>query len=157
MKLTVIFIGKTGKKNLEQEICEYLRRLNHYAEINIIEISGIRLGAKLKESEIREKEGVLVLAKLKETDYLILLDERGKEMTSSDFAKTIGQWQNRSIKNAVFLIGGAYGFSEKVYLRANFNLSLSQMTFSHQMARLIFMEQLYRAYTILKGEPYHHV
>ena len=156
MKVKFVCIGKTGKDFLLQGENEYLNRLKHYVTIERIELPDLKQASKLSKDQIKDQEGKEFLAKVKSSDVLILLDERGKEMGSVQFADFVQQRFNSGAKNLVFLVGGAYGFSQEVYDRANYKLSLSKMTFSHQMIRMIFFEQLYRAMTILKGEPYHH-
>ncbi len=156
MKVKFVCIGKTGKDFLLQGENEYLNRLKHYVTIERIELPDLKQASKLSKDQIKDQEGKEFLAKVQSSDVLILLDERGKEMGSVQFADFVQQRFNSGAKNLVFLVGGAYGFSQEVYDRANIKLSLSKMTFSHQMIRMIFFEQLYRAMTILKGEPYHH-
>ena len=155
MKIKLLIIGKTNEKYLAEGISVYASRLSHYLpfEIEIIpETKG-----KQDISVQKEKEGEQILKRIKQGEHLVLLDEKGKMMTSVQFSNYIGQKMNTGNKALVFVIGGAFGFSEKVYRAANDAISLSSMTFSHQMVRLIFTEQLYRAMTILKNEPYHHV
>jgi 23S rRNA (pseudouridine1915-N3)-methyltransferase len=156
MKVKFVCIGKTGKDFLSQGENEYLNRLKHYVAIERIELPDLKHAAKLSTEQIKEQEGKELLTKIQVADLLVLLDERGKELSSVQFADFMQQRFNSGVKNLVFFVGGAYGFSQEVYDRANFKLSLSKMTFSHQMIRMIFFEQLYRAMTILKGEPYHH-
>lgn len=134
----------------------YERRLVHYCSFSRVEIADPKNLASLKEEQIKEREGQLILSKIFPSDYVILLDSRGDSLTSEEFAQRLDNLGMRSIKKLIFVVGGAYGFSEKMYQRADSTLSLSAMTFSHQMIRLLFTEQLYRAFTILKGEPYHH-
>lgn len=155
MKVTFIQVGKTASKDIKAITDDYSKRINRYTRFEEVMIDNGSI--KLTEpARVKEKEGELILKKLSATDYVILLDEKGKEYTSVDFAGVITNLTNQSIKNCCFVIGGAYGFSPEVYKRANAKISLSQMTFSHQIIRAIFMEQLYRAYTIINGEPYHH-
>lgn len=130
----------------------YIARLSHYCKFNLVEVES----GKGDESQIRKKESESILKRVGEKDVLALLDEKGKEFSSVEFAKTVSHYQNISTKNLVFVIGGAYGFSDEVYKRANLKMALSKMTFPHQLVRIIFLEQLYRAFTILKGEKYHH-
>lgn len=156
MKVKFICIGKTGKSFLEEGENEYLKRLKHYIPVERIEIPDLKNAKKLTFDQIKEAEGKEILVKLQQGDVLFLLDERGKEYSSVEFANFLQQKFNTGGKAIVFVVGGAYGFSEEVYSAANGKISLSTMTFSHQMVRMIFFEQLYRAMTILRGEPYHH-
>ncbi|MCO5260963.1 MAG: 23S rRNA (pseudouridine(1915)-N(3))-methyltransferase RlmH [Crocinitomicaceae bacterium] len=156
MKITFICIGKTSKKFLEEGEQEYLNRLKNYTKIERIELPDLKNARKLTLEQIKKEEGTLFLSKIPPGDELILLDERGKHYSSIDFSKFIDKKNISGIKGVTFLVGGAYGFSDEVYARANGKISLSTMTFSHQMIRMIFFEQLYRAFTIIKGEPYHH-
>ncbi len=156
MKIKLITISKTNKKFLIEGENEYQKRLKRYVKLERIEIPDIKNAKALSKSEIKLKEGEIILSKIDSADLVILLDDKGKEFTSMKFAKWIQNKRNLSIKNAVFVVGGAYGFSDAVYQRANEKMSLSKLTFSHQMVRMIFLEQLYRAFTILNNEPYHH-
>lgn len=156
VKVKFICIGKTGKSFLEEGENEYLKRLKHYVPVERIEIQDLKNAKKLTFDQIKEAEGKEILNKLQQGDLLFLLDERGKEYSSIDFANFLQQKFNSGGKSIAFVVGGAYGFSEEVYTAANGKISLSSMTFSHQMVRMIFFEQLYRAMTILRGEPYHH-
>lgn len=156
MKIRFICIGKTGKSFLEQGENEYLKRLQHYCKIERIEIPDLKNAKKLTMDQIKAKEGEEILTKIDASDHVILLDDKGKQHTSMQFADFLQQKMNQGTKTLSFVVGGAYGFSDEVYNRANGKLSLSLMTFSHQMIRMIFFEQLYRGFTILKGEPYHH-
>ncbi len=156
MKITFLVIGKTNQAPLIQLIDEYLRRLKHYTNFELLTIPELKNSKNISEKEQKDKEGELILKQLEIGDEVILLDEKGKEYTSVGFSEFIAKKLMTSNKRMVFVVGGPYGFSENVYARANGLISLSAMTFSHQMIRLIFVEQLYRAFTILKGEPYHH-
>ena len=156
MKIKVVCIGKTGKGFLIDGEKEYLNRLKHYVNIVRIEIPDIKNAKKLSIDQIKSLEGKEILSKVIPGEHLILLDEKGKDFTSEKFADFIQKKFNQGGKGLVFVIGGAYGFSKEVYDRSDSLLSLSKMTFSHQMIRMIFFEQLYRGMTILKGEPYHH-
>ncbi len=156
MKIKIVCIGKTGKSFLIDGENEYLNRLKHYVAIERIEIPDIKNAKKLSVDQIKTLEGKEILSKISSGEQLILLDEKGKDFTSEKFADFIQQKFNQGGKGIVFVIGGAYGFSKEVYDRSDSLLSLSKMTFSHQMIRMIFFEQVYRAMTILKGEPYHH-
>lgn len=156
MKIKIVCIGKTGKNFLIDGENEYLNRLKHYVSIERIEIPDIKNAKKLSVEQIKTLEGKEILTKISSSEQLILLDEKGKDYTSEKFADFIQQKFNQGGKGIVFVIGGAYGFSKEVYDRSDSLLSLSKMTFSHQMIRMIFFEQVYRTMTILKGEPYHH-
>ena len=156
MKVKLIVIGKTISKFLLDLENEYQKRLKHYCKFSELIIPDIKNGGKLSKKELKEKEGNLILDSLKKSDYVILLDDKGLALTSIEFSEFLNKKIVSSTNELVFVIGGAFGFSESVYRRANTKLSLSKMTFSHQMVRLIFKEQLYRAFTILKGEKYHH-
>ena len=156
MKIKLLTIGKTDDKNLQTLIEVYQNRLKHYINFKLEVIPDIKNAKNLSEPEQKEKEGELILKKLIPTDVLILLDEKGKEYRSVDFSKYLQKKMNSGIKQLVFVIGGPYGFSEEVYKKSTGKISLSKMTFSHQMIRLFVVEQLYRAFTILRNEPYHH-
>ncbi|MDO1500280.1 23S rRNA (pseudouridine(1915)-N(3))-methyltransferase RlmH [Winogradskyella maritima] len=156
MQITLLTIGKTDNKNLIQLIDDYSHRLEHYIKFQFDMIPDLKKVKHLSEAQQREKEGQLILDKTSTSDVLILLDENGKQLDSVAFANYLQKHMNSGIKNLIFVIGGPYGFSDAVYQRANGKLSLSKMTFSHQMVRLFFIEQLYRGFTILKNEPYHH-
>jgi 23S rRNA (pseudouridine1915-N3)-methyltransferase len=156
MKITLIFVGKTIKPFLIEGEKEFDNRLKHYIKIEEIVIPELKNVSKLSIEEIKIKEGELILSKIQSTDTVILLDDKGVSYSSEEFSNWIEQHQIRATKNLVMIVGGAYGFSKFVYERAQQKLSLSRMTFSHQMIRLILKEQIYRAYTIIKGEPYHH-
>ena len=156
MNIKLIAIGKTDNKNLQLLIEEYQKRLSFYIKFDLEIIPDIKNVKNLSESQQKEKEGELILAKISSTDQLILLDENGKTFSSIAFSEELQKKMNAGIKTLVFVIGGPYGFSESLYAKANRKISLSLMTFSHQMVRLFFIEQLYRSFTILKNEPYHH-
>ena len=156
MKIKVICIGKTGKPFLENGEKEYLNRLKHYSPVEKIEIPDLKNVKKFTKEQIKVAEGKLLLSKVQVGDQVILLDENGENFSSLDFSKFIQKRFNQGGKGIAFLIGGAYGFSDEVYTKAQIKISLSLMTFSHQMIRMLFFEQLYRAFTIIKGEPYHH-
>ena len=156
MKITLLAIGKTDDKNLIQLIDNYQNRLKHYIRFELDIIPDIKNIKNLSEAQQKEKEGELILKKLQPTDYLILLDEKGKEFRSKDFSNFLQKKMNSGIKQLVLVIGGPYGFSDAVYAKSQGKISLSKMTFSHQMIRLFMVEQLYRGFTILKNEPYHH-
>ncbi|MEY4926637.1 MAG: rRNA ((1915)-N(3))-methyltransferase RlmH [Bacteroidota bacterium] len=156
MKIEFWCVGKTTFGYLEEGIMLYDKRLRHYATFERIVIPDIKNPKNLSVEQIKEQEGSVILQRLQNDDFLVLLDERGKQFSSEDFADLLGKWQVQSLRRVVFVVGGAYGFSEAVYNRQNMQISLSRMTFSHQMVRLFFVEQLYRGFTILRGEPYHH-
>ncbi|MDC6365013.1 MULTISPECIES: 23S rRNA (pseudouridine(1915)-N(3))-methyltransferase RlmH [Flavobacteriaceae] len=156
MQITLIAIGKTDSADLERLISTYEQRLKHYIKFKFHIIPDIKNSKNLSETQQKEKEGELILGQLQASDILILLDENGKQFTSVDFSQFLQKKMNSGIKNLVMVIGGPYGFSETVYKRSNEKLSLSKMTFSHQMVRLFMVEQLYRGFTILRNEPYHH-
>lgn len=156
MKMTLLTVGKTDVKWVKEGLDLYSSRLVHYIPFTVSEIPELKNVSALTREQIKEKEGELILKQVKPSDDLILMDEHGKEFRSIEFADFIREKMSRSGKDIVFVIGGAYGFSKAVYDRANSKMSLSKMTFSHQMVRTIFTEQLYRAFTIIKGEPYHH-
>ncbi|MBA5628620.1 23S rRNA (pseudouridine(1915)-N(3))-methyltransferase RlmH [Moheibacter lacus] len=156
MNILLICIGKTDEKPLEELISKYEKRLPSHWNYQRIEIPDLKNRKNLSESQQKEKEAELILAKINPTDFVILLDEKGKQLHSTVFAASIQELMNLSVKQIVFLIGGPYGFADEIYARANRKLSLSQMTFTHQMVRLFLVEQLYRAFAILQGKPYHH-
>ncbi len=156
MKVSLIVIGKTDASYLSDAITEYKNRLVHYIPFEMLVIPDIKNVKNLSENQQKEKEGELILKALQPGDCLVLLDEHGKEFTSLQFAAYMEKKMHNVAKRLVFLIGGPYGFSDAVYKAAAEKISLSKMTFSHQMIRLIFTEQLYRAMTILHNEPYHH-
>lgn len=156
MKIVLIVVGRTIAKNMQMLLNDYIERVNHYLSFSVEVIPELKMTKNLTEFQQKEKEGECIIKYIKSGDYVVLLDEHGKEMRSVDFADWIQKKQNCSIKRLVFVIGGPYGFSSNIYKMANDKISLSCMTFSHQMVRLIFIEQLYRAMTILNHEPYHH-
>jgi len=156
MKITFLTVGKTEDAYLKEGIEKYVKRLKHYTKLVIIEIDELKNTKALTQEQQKTKEAELILKKIIPTDHVILLDEKGMELSSQQFAAYIDKKAIASVANLVFIVGGPYGFDASVYARANDKLSLSAMTFSHQMVRLFFTEQLYRAYTIIKGEPYHH-
>lgn len=156
MKITLLVVGKTEDKYLIEGIDKYLNRLKHYIGFNLIVIPDIKNTKNLTEAQQKSKEGELILKQISNPDIVILMDEKGKKYTSIKFADYLNKQMIGSVQHLVFVIGGPYGFDETIYKRANGSISLSDMTFSHQMVRLFFVEQLYRAFSILKGEPYHH-
>ena len=156
MKITLIAVGKTEDKYLIEGIDKYLNRLKHYINFNILIIPDIKNTKNLTEAQQKNKEAELIAKQINPTDVVVLLDEKGKKHSSVSFANYLNKQMIGSVQHLVFIIGGPYGFDESIYKRSNSSLSLSDMTFSHQMVRLFFVEQLYRAFSILKNEPYHH-
>ena len=155
MKTVLILVGKTENKHFQAGISDYAERIVHYMPFDIVTIPELRQTKNLSEEQQKTAEGELILKQIQSSDTVVLLDEHGKELRSVEFARWLEQKQ-QTARRLVFVIGGPYGFSSEVYARANEQISLSRMTFSHQMVRLVFTEQLYRACTIIKGEPYHH-
>jgi 23S rRNA (pseudouridine1915-N3)-methyltransferase len=156
MKITFITVGKTEDTYLKDGIEKYVKRLKHYTKLEMVDIPELKNTKALTEDQQKAKEAELILKKITVQDHVILLDENGMEFTSVQFANYINKRSVSSSANLIFVVGGPYGFDQTVYQRANDKISLSRMTFSHQMVRLFFVEQLYRAYSIIKGEPYHH-
>ena len=156
MKICLLVIGKTDEAYLQQGIEIFLKRIPHYISFELKVIPDLKNSKNLSEEQQKEKEGELIVQQFTSFDEVFLLDHQGMDVSSEEFARFLEKKTISGIKRLVFVIGGPYGFSGTVYSRANGKLSLSRMTFSHQMVRLIFVEQLYRAMTILKGEPYHH-
>lgn len=156
MKITLLTVGKTDKDWVKQGMDIYISRLKHYIPFSVVEIPELKNVSSLTKDQIKTREGELILKNVRPADDLILMDERGRQYTSIELAKVIQDKISYVGKDMVFVIGGAYGFSEDVYRRADSKISLSKMTFSHQMVRAIFVEQIYRAFTIMRGEPYHH-
>lgn len=156
MTIKLLAIGKTDSPELQQLIGMYEKRLGHYINFSLVLIPDLKKTKNLSEQQQKEKEGDLILKQLTPTDVLVVLDENGKQFNSVEFSGYLQKKMNSGIKQLVFVIGGPYGFSETVYKTAKGKISLSKMTFSHQMVRLFMVEQLYRAFTILKNEPYHH-
>lgn len=155
MKTVLILVGKTTDRNLSTAIDNYVQRIGHYIPFSIVIIPELKNTKNLSTQQQKEAEGELILRQLQTTDHVVLLDEHGQEPRSIELARWLQQRQ-QSVRRLVFVIGGPYGFSSSVYQRAQEQLSLSRLTFSHQLVRLVFTEQLYRACTIIKGEPYHH-
>ncbi|MBP5573202.1 MAG: 23S rRNA (pseudouridine(1915)-N(3))-methyltransferase RlmH [Bacteroidales bacterium] len=156
MKILLLVIGKTDEDYLITGIKKYVGRLGHYVPFELKELPDIRNRKTLNEEQQKKAESFLLLSQLQPGDQVVLLDERGKNYTSVAFSEILEKQMASGVKRLVFVVGGPYGFAQEVYDRADAMMSLSPMTFSHQMVRLIFVEQLYRAFTILKGEPYHH-
>lgn len=157
MKVCLLVIGKTDAAYVREGIAEYEKRLKRYVPYEMKVLADVKNAKSMSETLQKEKEGVMLLEQLLPTDWVVLLDEKGKEYTSVGFSEFLAQKMLGGTKKLVFVIGGPYGFSEAIYRRANEKVSLSKMTFSHQMVRMIFTEQVYRAMTIMKGEPYHHI
>ena len=149
-------IGKTDAKEIVSLVDEYKKRLGRYIKFQLVVIPDLKNNKNLTESQQKEKEGEHILAQIETSDLVVLLDEKGKQFTSVSFSNYLQKKMNSGLKRLVFVIGGPYGFGDEVYKRANEKVSLSSMTFSHQMVRLFAIEQLYRAFTILRNEPYHH-
>lgn len=156
MRITLLTVGKTDKDWVRQGLDIYTSRLKHYIPFSIVEIPELKNVSSMSREQIKTREGELILKNIKPGDDMILLDERGRIYSSLEFAKLLQDKISYAGKDIVFVIGGAYGFSQAVYDRAGSKMSLSRMTFSHQMVRAIFAEQIYRAFTIMRGEPYHH-
>jgi len=156
MKITFLTVGKTEELYLKEGLDKYIKRLKHYTKLLIVEIEELKNTKALSVEQQKIREAELILKKISPLDHIILLDENGLELSSQQFATYLNKKALNSVANLVFIAGGPYGFHQSIYERANDKLSLSQMTFSHQMVRLFFIEQLYRAFTIIKGEPYHH-
>ena len=156
MNIELIVVGKTDMKEVEALVAMYTKRLNHYVKFAITTLADVRNTKNLSAAEQKRMEGEAILRLVADSDHLMLLDEHGLELRSIEFADLLQKRMSAGTKRLVFVIGGPYGFSDAVYQRANSKLSLSKMTFSHQIVRAIFTEQLYRAFTILKNEPYHH-
>lgn len=156
MQIKLLAVGKTDHSAIQSLIEEYIKRVNFYIKFDFEIIPDLKNTKSISEAIQKEKEGELILKKISNSDELILLDENGKQYSSLDFSDFIQKKMNSGLKQLIFVIGGPYGFSDAVYQRANSKLSLSKMTFSHQMVRVFSIEQLYRAFTILRNEPYHH-
>lgn len=156
MKITLLAIGKTDENYLQEGIAKYQKRLKHYIRFDFVELPDLKNTKNLSEEQQKQQEGERILKTLGSTDMLILLDENGNHFSSTGFSAYLNKKMLGSVNHLVFVIGGPYGFSEEVRQRSAEFVSLSKMTFSHQMIRLFFVEQLYRAFSILKGEPYHH-
>ena len=156
MNIKLVAVAKTDEKYLQEGIDIYIKRLKHYVNFELVVIPALKDTKNASADEVKEREATLLLKHLEKYDVIVLLDEHGKEHTSVGFSKYLQKLMNSGIRNLTFVVGGAFGFSPKVYAKATDKLSLSQMTFSHQMIRLFFVEQLYRAFTILNHEPYHN-
>ncbi|MBL0342580.1 MAG: 23S rRNA (pseudouridine(1915)-N(3))-methyltransferase RlmH [Bacteroidetes bacterium] len=156
MKIRLMVIGKTSSSYLVEGIDEYVKRIGHYADFSLEVLPDIKKASSLQSHQLKDLEAEAFLKRIGVRDYVILLDEKGKADSSEGFAKSLQKWMVAGDKNPVFIIGGAFGFGKSLYEKAALKLALSEMTFSHQMVRLIFVEQLYRAFTIIRNEPYHH-
>ena len=156
MKITLLTVGKTEDAYIKDGIDKFVKRLKHYTKLEITDLPELKNTKALTQEQQKSREAELILKKLTVTDHVVLLDEKGLEFSSVQFAEYLDKKAIGSVQSMIFIIGGPYGFDASVYQRANAQLALSRMTFSHQMVRLFFVEQLYRAYTIIKGEPYHH-
>lgn len=156
MNIKLIVVGKNEQKYLKEALDIYIKRLTHYINFEIVVLPDVKNAKNMSVSELKDKEAELILKHSAKADKVVLLDEKGKEFSSVEFSKYIEKQMNASLKTLAFVVGGAFGFSDKVYSQAGEKLSISKMTFSHQMIRLLFVEQLYRAFTIIKGEPYHN-
>ena len=156
MKITLLVVGKTDEPFLKEGIDYYIKRLRHYADFKLKVIPDVKKNKKYNTEQQKISEGAKIIAENKHGKELHLLDEQGKSYSSRDFAEFLERKMLSGLKELIFVIGGPYGFSDEVYKSANSKISLSKMTFSHQLARLLFVEQIYRAFTIIKGEPYHH-
>ena len=156
MKIQLLFTGKTRFSFIREGIEEYKRRLVHYTDFQIRDLPELKNTGSWPEKKVKGEEGKTILKAIDPGDFVVLLDERGQHLNSIAFADLLEKQQYGSFRTMLFVIGGPYGFADEVYQRADLELSLSKMTFSHQLIRLIFLEQLYRAYTIIRGEPYHH-
>ncbi|MGB0177531.1 MAG: 23S rRNA (pseudouridine(1915)-N(3))-methyltransferase RlmH [Owenweeksia sp.] len=156
MKILLIETGKTRDINIQNMVQDYYNRINHYLVFTIKTIPDLKNTRNLSTDQVKQKEAEMILKEIQPSDHVVLLDENGRQRTSVDFAGHLQNLMNRGLKQTVFIIGGAYGFDPSVYGRANEKIGLSRMTFSHQIIRPIFTEQLYRAFTILRNEPYHH-
>lgn len=156
MKIVLIWIGKTAVDYMQKAVADYSSRIKHYTSLDIVEVADVRGVKKNDINALRNAEGQAMLKLLKPDDYVVLLDDKGRQYTSVELSAEIERLGVSSIRRVVYIIGGAYGFSQEMYNRANAFLSLSKLTFSHQMVRAVFLEQIYRAMTIIRGEPYHH-
>jgi 23S rRNA (pseudouridine1915-N3)-methyltransferase len=156
MKILLLLLGKTDEKYIEEGIDDYVKRIKHYLPFEVRIIPDLKKNSGLSIEQQKEKEGQMILSHLNKGDQLVLLDERGTEYSSVEFSGWMEKRMTSSVRQLVFVVGGPYGFPDAVYEKADYEISLSKLTFSHQMVRMIFVEQLYRAMTIIKHEPYHH-
>lgn len=156
MKIVLVVVGKTSTPYIASAVDDYVRRVNRYVPMEVVTIPDLKATRGLTEENQKQREGTAILSALQGGDHVVLLDERGREMTSRELALEIDRGMVQGLKRLVFVVGGPYGFSKEVYDRGDARLSLSRMTFTHEMVRLFFTEQIYRSMTILRGEPYHH-
>lgn len=156
MNIDLVVVGRTNVSFVEAGMSEYVKRLGRYVRFGVVTVPDVKGGGSLSEGELKEREGVALVAALSDYDRVVLLDEHGTERGSEEFALWLEQAMNRSVRRLAFVVGGAYGFSQRVRALTKESISISRMTFSHQMIRLLFVEQLYRAFTIIRKEPYHH-
>lgn len=156
MNIKLIVVGKSESEHLRSWVEVYVKRLSHYTGFEIITLPDVKNAKNLSTAELKEREGEMILRQVEKADKVILLDEKGREFTSMEFSKYLEKQMNASVRTLAFVVGGAFGFSPKVYERIGERIAISKMTFSHQMIRLLVVEQIYRAFTILKGEPYHN-
>ena len=156
MRINLVCIGKTDDKEIQNLIKYYQNRLPKHWNFELTEIADVKNAKNLSPELLKKEEGKLFLNQSENSDFIVILDEKGKQFTSREFSAKIDHWMNSSVKKVAFFIGGAYGFSAEIYDRANEKMSLSKMTFTHQMIRLFFVEQIYRADQILQGKPYHN-
>ena len=157
MKITVILVGKTQSKELEVLMAEYKKRLKRYIQVDWLELPDYKNRGKVTSDELKKIEGQLILSKISSGDDVVLFDEKGKEFTSVELSGFFRKKMNAGVRNLIFVVGGAYGFSDEVYARATSKLAISKLTFPHQLIRVLILEQIYRSYSIIKGEPYHHI
>ncbi len=156
MRITLLCVGKTDDSHFAAAIEKFQLRLKHYIPFRMVSVPDVKNTKHLSVDQQRAREAIAILKQLSPGDYVVLLDEQGKEYRSVEFAGYLNKLMVGSVQHVVFVVGGPYGFEDTIYQRANGKVSLSKMTFSHQMVRLFFVEQLYRAFSIVKGEPYHH-
>ena len=156
MKVKLVWIGKSNGNYIKEGIADFQKRINRYHTFEVEEIAQVKNGERLKPAELKKKEADLLLKRFTKDDFVVLLDEKGKQYTSKTFAAFLQKQMLNAVKSMVFVVGGAYGFDQKVYERGQMKLALSSMTFSHQLIRVVFLEQLYRANTIIRNEPYHN-
>lgn len=156
MRIKIVFTGKTQNTNIKSIVDDYILRINRYAKCSVIEIPDVKNRGKISINELRKAESEKILSKISEKDEIILLDEKGKNFNSVEFADFINKYNMRANIQPVFIVGGAWGFDDKLIKKAKLKISLSKMTFSHQIVRVLFAEQLYRAFTIIRNEPYHN-
>ncbi len=156
MNIKLIVVGKSESEHLRSWVEVYVKRLSHYIGFEIVTLPDVKNAKNLSVGELKEREGEMILRQIEKADKVVLLDEKGKEFSSMEFSKYLEKQMNASVRTLVFVVGGAFGFSPKVYEKIGERIAISRMTFSHQMIRLLVVEQIYRAFTILKGEPYHN-